>query len=206
MTVPHSRTLRRPRRIKLRPKRCCLFCGAFDVDSRLIARLDQRVCEECFKRIGRLFSARQYTPLMVRAEICILCHRTADARLLVAGVAAAICRSCYLRIKRDMRAKPFALSDDRLRQEQARDLTRSRDVRMRARKRYEQLYKEGHSLRRPYPPMESIGLALEAAIAFRNMQPPLALVTSRDRVKGHPALKIRSRAAFMRVLLGRRTR
>jgi hypothetical protein len=207
LTLPASRPPARRHRRRLQPTRRCLFCGALATDTRLIDRLDQHVCEECFRRIGSLFSTGEYTPLRVRTATCISCQRTARARLLVAGVAAAICRRCYLTVKRRATAAPFEASVGRLSAAQSRDLNLSRAVRLRARRRFEQMTNAGRSLRRAERTTESTGLALEAALALRRMAPPLALVTSRDRVRGHPALKLGAgRAALIRVLLGRRSR
>jgi hypothetical protein len=154
------------------------------------------VCVECFDEIGKAFSEPRKVPYFVHSERCISCKRNARARLLVSGIGAAICRGCYVAIKRT--AKSVDLSSAGPRQgERERDLGRLRAVRLRARRRYERLYKKYqsvhqriHSLRRPDRKSYLISVALDAVLAQRKTVPPLCLVTSRERIRGGRALKL----------------
>ena len=192
---PNPRSSRRGTAV--RRGRCCLFCGALASDTRLIARLNELVCVECFDEIGKMFSEPKRRPYFVHAETCISCKCTARTRLLVSGIGAAICRGCYVAIKRKAKSVNLVSSAGPPQGERARDLGRLRAIRLRARRRYEQrhqkyrsVHQKFHSLRRPDRKWYVIGLALDAVLAQRQTVPPLCLVTSRELIRGGRALKL----------------
>jgi hypothetical protein len=128
---------------------------------------------------------------------CISCKRTARTRLLVSGIGAAICRGCYVAIKRTGKSVDLVSSAGPPRGKRARDLGRLRAVRLRARRRYERVYKRYRavhqrfpSLRRPDRKWYLISVAMDAVLAERKTVPPLCLVTSRERIRGGRALKL----------------
>jgi len=196
--VSRAANPRPPRRGTVaRRGRCCLFCGALASDTRLIARLHGLVCVECFDETGKMFSEPKRVPYFVHSAACISCKRNARSRLLVSGIGAAICRGCYVAIKRTAKSVDLVSSAGPLPGERARDLGRLRAIRLRARRRYEQLYQKYrsvhqkfHSLRRKDRTWYVMGLAFDAVLAQRKTVPPLCLVTSRERIRGGRALKL----------------
>lgn len=83
------------------PLRRCLFCGLFEGDAQdasLLGNLGYRMCEPCFAHAGAVLAAiaapkKKWTP----ADLCLSCGRGPFRRILVRGVAAAICQECRFR-------------------------------------------------------------------------------------------------------------
>ena len=169
----------------------CLFCGLSRSEKFFNESVSKLVCAECFAHIGKLFAKQNFTPILVRSEKCISCGRSAAARLLVSGVAAAICRGCYIAIKNGKRSFPTGASIGSPKREQLRDLSHSRTVWVRAHRQYARLDDAIRSLGARYEPTRFSKLMIRQVLAGREMEPPLSLVTSREQVRGRPALTLR---------------
>jgi hypothetical protein len=184
-----------------RPSRC-LFCGDLASDTRLVRQLHGLICEDCFGHIGKEFARPRNTPIFIPSEHCFACRRDARSRLLVAGVAAAICRTCYLRAKRGTAAVKVDRSIFPLKGALRRALERSRKARTRERRKYERLGRSFRALPpegRKLPPgfkfhlhaqlPRGIGILFEQGLLSWRLQSHLDLVASRDRVRGRPVLR-----------------
>ena len=180
----------------------CLFCGDFASDTRLVRQLNGLICEDCFNHVGEEFSRRANTPTFIPSERCITCRRDARSRLLVAGVAAAICRSCYFTAKRGTTPAKIDRSIFPLKGPLRRALERSREARMRERRKYERLGRVFEALGpkdRKLPPgfkfslhgrlPRGIAILFEQGLLRWKMQSHLDLVASRNKVRGRPVLR-----------------
>jgi len=173
--------------------RRCLFCGDLASDTRLVDKLSQLMCVECFDHTRQVFSLRGDIPLFVNFARCIVCGCSARSRLLVAGVAAAICRECHLAVKRGSAFAKIDQSRYPLRGGRLRALQRSRAARRRTRREHERLEKTISSLQPEELATRGMLLLGREGQARYRMRSHLALVTSRDQVRGRPALKIGKR-------------
>jgi hypothetical protein len=188
LTSPSSRSSKRRRHI-LRGQRRCLFCGVFASDTRLNEQLNELMCEECFDQIGKLLSLRRDTPIYVAVERCMVCKRSARTRLLVSGIAAAICRNCYLASKKARSRVAIDPSIYPPKGTRLRALQRSRAARLRERRQYQRLGQAISSLRPRDRAARGWRLATKQALMKVSMESHLDLVTSREQVRGRPALK-----------------
>jgi hypothetical protein len=184
----HAPKGRRP--VTKKQRRCCMFCGTFASDTRMSESLGELACEQCFGHIGKVFSQRGATPQFVRSDSCVRCKRSARTRLLVAGIAAAICHGCYRTVKSKAAGVVVDPLVGRPKGARARDLGHSRAVRLRARRQYEHFEQALRSLSQPTETLQALNLAVERGLAYRKMQPPLSLVTSRESLRGRKVLKV----------------
>jgi len=107
----------------------------------------------------------------------------------VAGIAAAICRRCYLALKEGKLAVAVDLLIGGPNGAQLRALQRSRAARLRERHEYERLGRAFRSLQPKARQTRGATLLTRQALAKWSVQSHLDLVISREHVRGRPALK-----------------
>lgn len=127
-------------------QRRCLFCGVLAGDVPLVNRVKRLVCRDCFYQMGKIFSGRERRLESARVVACLSCGRRAHGRMLVAGVAAAVCRACYRRAAQG----PIAIALDAKQTVRGRrkQLDRSRAVRLQGRRRFQDIKRVAHSVER----------------------------------------------------------
>jgi hypothetical protein len=168
----------------------------------LVRQLHRLICEDCLEHIGGEFSRRGNTPIFIPSERCFACRRDARSRVLVAGVAAAICRTCYLRAKTGTAAVKVDRSIFPLKSALRRALERSRKTRLRERRKHERLGRVFRALGpedKKLPPgfkfhlhaqlPRGIGILFEQGLLSWRLQSHLDLVASRNKVRGRPVLR-----------------
>jgi hypothetical protein len=184
----------------------CLFCGVHASDVPLLKQLDRLACTDCFDGIGRIFARLDPRRRTAMAERCLACGRDARKRVLVAGVAAAICRRCYRKANRRL---PIPSSARELGRKQSKALDRSRAIRLRARRRVLQIDRIGHSIKpgslKPGPgamrTRRLLALALKRLDAAGKMRPRLfgveekAQPRSSDRTTNRQRVRASSRGS-----------
>src|SRR5678815_1414228 len=109
-------------------QRRCLFCGVIAADVPLMHRVKYLACRDCFDQMGKIFAGRERRLESARVVGCFSCGRRAQGRMLVAGVAAAVCRACYRRAAKERIA--IALDARKTVRERRKQLDRSRAVRL----------------------------------------------------------------------------
>jgi hypothetical protein len=187
---PSQRLETRRGREVMRQRRRCLFCGALPSDTHLIERMNDLVCDDCFNQIGIVFAEPGNTLFFVRSEKCMSCKRTAHARLLVAGVAAAICKKCYFTIKGRTSAAEIDPAVYPPKGARLRALQRARAARLRDRRQDKHLGKTFRSLRAEDRATRGFTLLVRQGLTRWRMASHLDLVTSRDHVGGRRAFKL----------------
>lgn len=187
--MPSSNTRKRRSSSRKRGRQQCRFCGSTSSETRLLEKAHSLICEACFDQIGQIF-ARRETPLLVQSESCISCGRSARARLLVAGVAAAICRECYVSIRRKDSTGQFERPPIQPTRPQLRALQRSRAARLRDREDHDKLGQAYRSIQPSDRATRGPVLLAKQVLAEMRMESHLELVTSRRTVQGRPALTL----------------
>ena len=186
--LPSSEAQRDRRRSRKKERKRCLFCGDLASETRLMDQLQQLICEKCLSNVGEVFSRRE-TPLFVESENCISCGCSAAERLLVAGVAASLCRPCYLSAKRGKSVGNVDRSMYPPRGARLRALERSRAARLRDRRESEQWSDTFLSLQPSERRARGPVVLAKQVLADISLESHLELVTSRERIRGRPALK-----------------
>lgn len=172
---------------KRRPR--CLFCGCLRSDVHLIDNAKQVVCDDCFLEMERLFSIPKATPTFVRAETCVCCGRSARSQVLVAGVGAAMCRTCHRAIKKGPLRVMAPASVYVPRGARLRALQRSRAARIRERKQFETRDGAFQSLEPAEQARRRLDFGAKQALSMWALRSHLDLVTSRELVQGRPVLR-----------------
>jgi hypothetical protein len=157
---------------------------------RLIEPPSGFVCVECFVLLGEHFVGHlDDVPIFVPFAECVACKASARRRLLVAGVGAAICHSCYLAIKRGMAGVKADPSNYPLTPARLRALKHSRAARLRARRERQRINHAFRSLSLEEKKTRGGKLITKRVATLLTLVRHLKLITSAERVRGRPALK-----------------
>lgn len=175
------------------PRQRCLFCGVFASDVPSASGMKSLACRDCFGQMGKLFSGREQLLRAARSEHCLSCGNGPQHRVLVAGIAAAICRQCYRQAtKGSLPIPPGAAELDR---QTRKRLSRSRAVRLEARRRVRETYRAARSIQRSsvegsLQKKRIVRIAIKRFVAERAMKPRLVRVEGRRAPQRSPKVRI----------------